>query len=468
VSHQARRTDNHNTVIAIEALDTLAAEHELHLQPLVFVELNRYTAYTGMRSLVIVGDSGSGKTALRLALTRHGTLENTPLAYLVVNWQPEPLADVRGSPAVRAFVRQTLQACATTLLTILVRHPDLFRRAPPTVQMMFHWFLQAYISADRQHLWATVEEQAGNDEGKSLGQHLVFEPATPILHPETTEQRIISHLTSTLQRISVRGVWVTIDGFDPWLRGSTALVSEQMIAILSTLELLDLNGFAIKMFAPRALESDITRSWGIVKDRIELETLTWTPEQLTTITERHIAAKIGKPSLHLSDLCVADRDIRDWLQRYGGSTPRGWLRLIRPLVDAFAAAGASHPLPHSVWNSLKRTHPPRLSIDLKTDRVFIGEAEIVGLQPRSYRLLRYLYENRSRRVPRSELYYRAYLGLAEEPRARDDRGWQEPTEWSNVLDNAILRLRRIIEPDPRRPIYIVTDRGWGVKLEHSI
>jgi len=461
-------TDNHNTVIAIEALDTLAAEHELHLQPLVFVEPNRYTAYTGMRSLVIVGDSGSGKTALRLALTRHGTLENTPLAYLVVNWQPEPLADVRGSPAVRAFVRQTLQACATTLLTILVRHPDLFRRAPPTVQMMFHWFLQAYISADRQHLWATVEEQAGNDEGKSLGQHLVFEPATPILHPETTEQRIISHLTSTLQRISVRGVWVTIDGFDPWLRGSTALVSEQMIAILSTLELLDLNGFAIKMFAPRALESDITRSWGIVKDRIELETLTWTPEQLTTITERHIAAKIGKPSLHLSDLCVADRDIRDWLQRYGGSTPRGWLRLIRPLVDAFAAAGASHPLPHSVWNSLKRTHPPRLSIDLKTDRVFIGEAEIVGLQPRSYRLLRYLYENRSRRVPRSELYYRAYLGLAEEPRARDDRGWQEPTEWSNVLDNAILRLRRIIEPDPRRPIYIVTDRGWGVKLEHSI
>ena len=468
MSHQARRTDNHNTVIAIEALDTLAAEHELHLQPLVFVEPNRYTAYTGMRSLVIVGDSGSGKTALRLALTRHGTLENTPLAYLVVNWQPEPLADVRGSPAVRAFVRQTLQACATTLLTILVRHPDLFRRAPPTVQMMFHWFLQAYISADRQHLWATVEEQAGNDEGKSLGQHLVFEPATPILHPETTEQRIISHLTSTLQRISVRGVWVTIDGFDPWLRGSTALVSEQMIAILSTLELLDLNGFAIKMFAPRALESDITRSWGIVKDRIELETLSWTPEQLTTITERHIAAKIGKPSLHLSDLCVADRDIRDWLQRYGGSTPRGWLRLIRPLVDAFAAAGASHPLPHSVWNSLKRTHPPRLSIDLKTDRVFIGEAEIVGLQPRSYRLLRYLYENRSRRVPRSELYYRAYLGLAEEPRARDDRGWQEPTEWSNVLDNAILRLRRIIEPDPRRPIYIVTDRGWGVKLEHSI
>jgi hypothetical protein len=459
--------DNYNTIISTEALDTLTAERESHLQPLVFVEPDRYAAYTGMRSLVIVGDSGSGKTALRLALTRQVAPENTPPTYLVVNWQPEPFEDVHGSPAVRVFVRQALHACATTLLTILVKHPDLFRRAPPTVQMTFHWFIQAHISADRQHLWASMAEQAVNDEGKALGQHLIFEPATAILYPDTTEQRIIAHLTATLQRIGIRGVWVTIDGFDPWLRGSTALMSELMIAILSTLELLDLNGFAIKMFAPRALESDIARSWGIVKGRIELDTLTWTPEQLTTITERHIAAKIGKPSLHLSDLCVADRDIRDWLQRYGGSTPRGWLRLIRPLVDAFAAAGASHSLPHSVWNSLKRTHPPRLSIDLKADRVFIGEAEIVGLQPRSYRLLRYLYENRSRRVPRSELYYRAYLGLAEEPRTRDDHGWEDPANWTNVLDNAILRLRRIIEPDPRHPIYIITNRGWGVKLEHA-
>jgi DNA replication protein DnaC len=59
--------DNYNTILSTEALDTLAAERESHLQPLVFVEPDRYAAYTGMRSLVIVGDSGSGKTALRLA-----------------------------------------------------------------------------------------------------------------------------------------------------------------------------------------------------------------------------------------------------------------------------------------------------------------------------------------------------------------------------------------------------------------
>ncbi|MCS6937769.1 MAG: helix-turn-helix domain-containing protein, partial [Roseiflexus sp.] len=88
--------------------------------------------------------------------------------------------------------------------------------------------------------------------------------------------------------------------------------------------------------------------------------------------------------------------------------------------------------------------------------------------PRSYRLLRYLYENRTRRVPRSELYYRAYQGLVEEPRAHNDRGWEDPANWNNVLDNALLRLRKIIEPDPRHPVYILTDRGWGVKLENAI
>lgn len=460
--------DDHNTVITTEALDSLAAERELHLQPQVFVEPIRYAAYTGMRSLVITGDSGSGKTALRLALTRQVMPEEAPPTHLVATWQPDLMEDVRGSPAVRIFVRQALRACAKTLLTTLLRYPDLFHHAPLTVQMSLHWFLQAHIVEDRQHLLAAIEEQSAAEAGKALGRRLISDPAAPVLHPDAAEQRIIAHLTGTLQRIGMRGVWVMIDGFEPWLRGSTAPLSDLVTAMLSTLELLDLNGFAIKMFAPRSLEPDIASSWGVVKGRIEIDTLTWTSEQLLLITERHSAARIGRPGLHLRDLCVADQDVRDWLQRYGGGTPRGWLRLIRPLVDTFAASGVAHPLSHDDWRTIRRTHPPRLSIDLKTDRVFIGDAEVSGLQPRPYRLLRYLYENRTRRVPRSELYYRAYQGLAEEPRTRDDHGWEDPADWSNVLDNAILRLRRVIEPEPRHPIYILTDRGWGVKLEHAI
>ncbi|MGQ9895067.1 MAG: winged helix-turn-helix domain-containing protein, partial [Roseiflexus sp.] len=141
--------EDRNKVITTEAFDTLAAEREPHLQPLVFVEPLRYAAYTGMRSLVIIGDSGSGKTALRMALIRQVASEHAPPTHLVATWQPEPIDDARGSPAVRRFVHHALGACATTLLATLVRHPDLFHSAPPTVQMSLHWFLQAHIVEDR-------------------------------------------------------------------------------------------------------------------------------------------------------------------------------------------------------------------------------------------------------------------------------------------------------------------------------
>ncbi|MCS7288815.1 MAG: winged helix-turn-helix domain-containing protein [Roseiflexus sp.] len=454
--------------ISAEAFDALSAEREPHLQPVAFVEPPQYAAYASMRSFVVFGDGGSGKTALRLALTRHAMPEHALPTCLVVHWQPEPLEENKGSPAVRLFVRQALEACAATLLTIFARHPHLFHHAPPTAQMAAHWFVQTFASQDRRHLLAVIEEEIGSAEGVSLSHRLITDPASPVLHAGVAEQRIIALLTTTLQRMGMRGVWVMVDGFEPWLRSAESALSDLLLAILSTLELFDLNGFAIKMFAPRSLEPVIARSWGAIKGRVDLYTLSWTPDQLTLITERHIAAKIGKPQATLRDLCVADDEVRTWLQRYGGGTPRGWLKLIRPLVDAFLTSGASQPLSHDAWRMVQRTHPPRLFIDLATDRVFIGDAEISGLQPRPYRLLRYLYENRTRRVPRSELYYRAYQGLAEEPRAHNDRGWEDPADWNNVLDNALLRLRKIIEPDPHHPVYILTDRGWGVKLENAL
>ncbi len=457
----------HKQIISEEAFDALAAEREPHLQPVVFTEPLQYTAYTGMRSFVVFGDSGSGKTALRMALTRTVAPDHSPPSHLVVHWQPELIEEARGSPAVRRFVQQALAGCATTLLMTIARHPHLFADAPQTVKDAIHWFIQGYTGAGRDHLLARLTEEVARDEGVALCRRLLTDPAPDVLRAGVAEQRVIALLTHTIQRMGLRGAWVMIEGFEPWLRSAPSEVSEMLNAILSTLELFELHGFALKIVAPKDLEATITGNWGVRRGRVDLYTLQWTGDQLLRIVERHIAARVGRNDVALSDICAADADIRTWLQRYGGSTPRGWLRLVRPLVDAFLTSGAAHALSRDDWRAIQRTHPPRLSIDLATDRVFIGDAEIGGLQPRPYRLLRYLYEHRTRRVPRSELYYRAYQGLAEEPRTHDDRGWEDPADWSNVLDNAILRLRKIIEPDPRHPIYILTDRGWGVKLEHT-
>ncbi|WP_333691887.1 winged helix-turn-helix domain-containing protein [Chloroflexus sp.] len=454
-------------IAAAEAFDALAAEREEHLQPLVFTEPTQYTVCTGMRSLVFFGESGAGKTALRMALTRAATHDCASPTHLIAQWQPDPGVAGQGSPAVRSFVRQVLASCAINLLMTIARHPQLFSEAAPTAKDALHWFVQAYTDAERDYLLAAIAEEIANDTSVAICRNLLTSPAPLVLRPDATEQRVIALLVHTVQRIGLRGVWVMMDGFDPWLRSIQSDPIRLLSDVLSTLELFELHGFALKIFAPRELEAVISSSWGARKGRVDLYVLEWDAEQLTQIVERHIAAKTGRERIALKEICVAEAEIRAWFQRYGGHTPRGWLKLARPLVNAFISSGANRPLSRAEWHAIQRAHPPRLFIDLNTDRVFVGEAEISGLQPRSYRLLRYLYENRGRRVPRSELYYRAYQGLATEPRTSDDRGWEEPATWNNVLDNAILRLRKAIEPDPRKPIYILTDRGWGIKLEHT-
>jgi DNA-binding response OmpR family regulator len=118
------------------------------------------------------------------------------------------------------------------------------------------------------------------------------------------------------------------------------------------------------------------------------------------------------------------------------------------------------------WIEISRHHPPRLHIDLATDRVFVGYGEVHDLQPGAYKLLRYLYEHRPRTCSRSELYYRAHLGLDHEPRSHEDREWEDPTKWGGIVDTHLWRLRQKIERDPKRPLYIISERGRGVHLEH--
>ncbi len=454
---------------ADEAFDALAAERESLLQPLVFVEPPAFSTYVGMRSLVIFGASGAGKTALRMALTRAVNPDQAPPTHLVARWQPELIEGEYGSPAVRRFARQALADCAVILLQTLARHPQLYSEAPPTVKDALHWFAQANLASapDRDRLLAALSEEGGSEAGIALCRHLLNDPAPPVLRSDVAEQRIITLLAQSIQRMGLRGAWVVMDGFEPWLRSAQSELSALLNAILSTLELFELHGFALKIIAPLELATDITRSWGARKGRIDIYTLEWSAAQLLQIVERHIAAKIERKAARLNDICAAQRDIQAWLERYGGATPRGWLRLVSPLVNAFITTSAARPLTPDEWRTLQRAHPPPLRIDLDTDRVFIGEAEIRSLQPASYRLLRYLYEHRDRRVSRSELYYRVYRGLNAEPNSPDDPSWEDTKTWGNVLDNALLRLRRQLEPDPRDPIYIVTDRGWGIRLKHT-
>ena len=77
----------------------------------------------------------------------------------------------------------------------------------------------------------------------------------------------------------------------------------------------------------------------------------------------------------------------------------------------------------------------------------------VELSPREFALLHLLIANPGTVFTRDEL-------------ARLAWGWKESAE-SRAIDNTIQRLRRKIERHPKRPRYLLTDRGTGYRFSAS-
>ena len=89
------------------------------------------------------------------------------------------------------------------------------------------------------------------------------------------------------------------------------------------------------------------------------------------------------------------------------------------------------------------------AVDFKRYVAVIGDEE-VELSPKEAMILRCLAERPGEVVERSEIL---------------DRVWgYDAFPTSRTIDNFIVRLRRVLEPDPKNPRYIHTVRGAGYRL----
>lgn len=103
------------------------------------------------------------------------------------------------------------------------------------------------------------------------------------------------------------------------------------------------------------------------------------------------------------------------------------------------------------------TAPPRLNfanywVRFDTGQAFTNEGE-VSLSDKELRLMEVFAANENRALTRTD--------LLEEVWGMD----QFPTD--RTVDNFILRLRKLFEPDPENPVHIVTLRGRGYLFRTS-
>jgi hypothetical protein len=216
-----------------------------------------------------------------------------------------------------------------------------------------------------------------------------------------------------------------------------------------------------KLVLPATLDRNLPSPGGIKRRRLDRIPLRWLEPELLAVVERRLELATGGKASQLGDVCE-DEKLTDWLAHYGGGVPAGWLEQARPLVTYYLSRGRK--LTTQEWEQIRRSRPPQLSVDLETGRVTVGWREIENIGQVEMVLLRYLYQNRGNICTREELYHKAYVP-AFCPELIGEHAL--PKEYAGVLDTALWRLRKTIEPDPKRPVFVVTKRGKGVVLENA-
>jgi hypothetical protein len=441
---------------------SLRAETEAAWLAQAYLPPREFRQMTEPYSVLVMGEEGSGKTALEMQLRAFAVQEGAP-RLLVVSWRPQlpPEADSSNQVA-DIFMSQAMDAIAFALLQTISRAPSIYASTSMWTKDFVPWFVQQFLQGDRQYHLSRLAEGAAA-EGVETAARLLSE-TTRSLFPQSTPASLLPHLSENVKNLGLQGVWIFLEGLDPLFRISPERLERFLNDFLSTLELLEDSACVFKMIVSRELGIRLQKARGVITRRFKTHHLKWTEDELVRMTEKRIAFALNRETF-LAQLCK-DEAWLSWLKKYAGDSPRGWLELTQPILTAYLEKGKS--LTKTEWQAVYRQSPPPLHLDLETECVFIGwsEAAVTGI---GYQLLRYLYENRHRPCTKSELYYRAHKGLSHEPRSKDDNDWEDLKTWEGPLDTALYRLRQAVEWSDDEPLYIISERGKGqIRLENAV
>jgi len=230
------------------------------------------------------------------------------------------------------------------------------------------------------------------------------------------------------------------------------------------LQWFDVQGWAFKWFLPETSARLLEQSTVVVRRRMKVEYLRWTSEEVQELAFRRLQWATADQWQGIQDV-AKDAAFKAWVEEYGQTNPRVWLTLLHPFVLERAKVG--RPLKRKEWRTVARHYPPPLFLDMEQRVAYIG-AKPLTLQPTAWRLLAYLYQNRNKRCDRRLLFYRALEGVEVAP--EEDR-----IPWRSTFDSTLHRLREQLEGrlreqlaiSSRQPLYIVSERGKGIRLAHA-
>jgi hypothetical protein len=437
-----------------ETFIPLRAESEPWLEQ-VYVPPANFPIFISQHSTLILGEKGSGKSALLRAIRRSLAAQKV----LVVEWTWDPLAwaGKRGIEALRVILEQLMSQIAYALLITISSEPSRWESLIPSTREMFHWFFFRYLIPHRDLLW--VEPTPDKNQLQIFLDQFSHQPSVKL--PESTSPvRVLGYLVPLFLQAQFTALGIMLEDVAPWAEADPDITTA-LKSFLSSLAVFDVRSLFFKIVLDESLYDLVRTSEVISRRRVELVHLRWPQDLLEQIVIHRLQHVLGKGT-DLGILCQRN-SLLAWLSGCGGESPQAWLRMITPaiwqILQIKVQEGEFRAMTPQEWKEVRSRNLPDLTYDLQTGKVKIGW-RTVELKPAEEVLFRYLLEHRGKVCSPGDLYqvYKQhnYPNTPPDELEVTDRG---------MMDNALYRLRNAIEPDPRDPILLITRRRKGICLK---
>lgn len=441
-----------NLQVTPEDLFTLLrAELEGEWLEQCFVPPEGFEPFRGKQSVLLFGAEGGGKSAMIEYIVRQ-SLKN-PAGPLIARWKPAPSANPDPLQSINLFRHQTFQELGVAALGWAGRFPQRVSQAPQWAQSTWITWVDNFVSPLLKEQLLYEYPVLGNllpDLQKVKDKVSAEILANPSL--ETLRAWI-----NALRSMGCLNVWVIVEGLEMWESPESDFLIKQIQHLLGSMVWFEQENFTIKIIVPERYSPVFLPALHSQNKRIQPMSVRWNVEKLKQVVERRLHYLTGKPEIGLETL-VQGGLLLEWVKRFGGLTPRGWLAVSYPFVKAFWEKKL--PLSAAEGEEILRKDPPRLRLDSKHRQAILGYSAF-DVSPQSYDLLEFLYHQPDFSCSKEELYYKAIRRLSQVPR-EGDPAWESPAEWWGVMDTALWRLRKDIELDPQKPMYVISERRKGI------
>jgi hypothetical protein len=441
---------------------------------------------------------GCGKTAYRVMIqnacrptARDSFITTVP--YIDFHYVLAEVGDDLSEVTLDHHLRAILAVGLTTLFHEFLESPESFFRLPWNRKGILKWLIEEHAPlllhptflSDRLREWGREAEADHLEEladkgplsevlamtSDSLFRHFLHPFISTSPEPSVKEMPLIEHwraFVGLVQRIGLKAVYVLVDGLDEFSEIAIApqtAVTTFLTPLVANLYLLETPPVAFKFFLPLELLEALRKNSAVRFDRLKQYHLEWQHDHLVQMLRGRLQAfSQGRVSSldATADVSVAGR-VDAQLVRWARGSPRNLLLLGDTLLtiscerkegpQLLLSEEALQEVPDRFEQEYGQL-VPSLNIDEKQQKVLIGGRVIrEKLSPLEYNLLLFLYQNTEEVKSKDDIYLAVYQtteGISDE-----------------AIDSLVFRLRKKIEPDPKRPVYLITKRGKGYRLQNT-